>query len=180
MKLAKLFGSKTKTDILKYLVFRRQGISIRAFESELKRSFPAIKKQIDLLEDAWIIEIDKDQNKWSIYLIEWIGAHIRGFFVYTLQSDLQQYFLQHELLINKYFYGKLFGTELDMDLVLVYKAEAQQHLPKIKEDINVIFRKYLIELVNVVFMSASDFDKRYRLADKFVLNLMRQTKTSGV
>jgi hypothetical protein len=93
---------------------------------------------------------------------------------------LQQYFLQHELLINKYFYGKLFGTELDMDLVLVYKAEAQQHLPKIKEDINVIFRKYLIELVNVVFMSASDFDKRYRLADKFVLNLMRQTKTSGV
>ena len=52
MKLEKLFGSRTKSDILKYLVFRRQGISVRAFESELTRSFPAIKKQIDALEDA--------------------------------------------------------------------------------------------------------------------------------
>ncbi|MDP2670078.1 MAG: hypothetical protein Q8O99_03700 [bacterium] len=68
MKLDKLLGSRAKADILKYLVFRRQGISIRAFESELERSFPAIKKQIDQLEDAGVIEIEKDQAKRSIYL----------------------------------------------------------------------------------------------------------------
>ena len=52
MKLDKLFGSKAKADILKYLVFRRQGISMRAFESELEWSFPAIKKQISQLDAA--------------------------------------------------------------------------------------------------------------------------------
>lgn len=70
MKLDKLFGSKAKADILKYLVFRRQGISMRAFESELERSFPAIKKQIDQLDDAGVIEINKESNKRSIYLTE--------------------------------------------------------------------------------------------------------------
>ncbi|MDR0282811.1 MAG: hypothetical protein LBI53_06075 [Candidatus Peribacteria bacterium] len=52
MNLEKLFGSKTKVDILKYLLFRRQGISMRALESELERTFPAIKKQVDSLEES--------------------------------------------------------------------------------------------------------------------------------
>lgn len=52
MNLDKLFGSRTKTDILKYLVFRRQGISMRAFETDLTWSFPAIKKQIEQLDES--------------------------------------------------------------------------------------------------------------------------------
>ena len=68
MKFEKLFGSKTKSDILKYLVFRRQGISMRAFEHELQRSFPAIKKQIDLLEEAGVVTIDKQDAKRAVYL----------------------------------------------------------------------------------------------------------------
>jgi predicted ArsR family transcriptional regulator len=70
MKLDKLFGSKTKADILKYLVFRRQGISVRAFESELTWSFPAIKKQIDSLEEAGVVTVKKTSSKRSIYLTE--------------------------------------------------------------------------------------------------------------
>jgi hypothetical protein len=35
MNLEKLFGSKAKVDILKYLIFRRQGVSMRALETEL-------------------------------------------------------------------------------------------------------------------------------------------------
>jgi len=35
MNLEKLFGSKTKVDILKYLIFRRQGVSMRALETEI-------------------------------------------------------------------------------------------------------------------------------------------------
>jgi hypothetical protein len=34
----------------------------------------------------------------------------------------------------------------------------------------------MIKHVNVVFMPEADFDKRYRLADKFVLALMRQAE----
>lgn len=60
MNLEKLFGSKTKVDILKYLLFRRQGISMRALESELEWTFPAIKKQVDALEDAGVVDVNKE------------------------------------------------------------------------------------------------------------------------
>lgn len=63
-----------------------------------------------------------------------------------------------------------------MDLVIVYNEQAQEYTNKIKSDIEELFRVYLIEYVTVWFMSSSDFDKRYRLADKFVLNLMRSVK----
>ncbi|MBP6911571.1 hypothetical protein KBC03_08475, partial [Patescibacteria group bacterium] len=65
MKLDKFLGSKTKVDILKYLIFRRQGISIRALEHEIPWTFPAIKKQVDSLEESDIVDIDKEGNKWS-------------------------------------------------------------------------------------------------------------------
>jgi len=55
---------------LKYLVFRRQGISARAFESELTWSFPAIKKQIDALEEASVVTITKTTSKRAVYLTE--------------------------------------------------------------------------------------------------------------
>jgi hypothetical protein len=60
MDLEKLFGGKTKVDILKYLLFRRQGISMRALEGEITRTFPAIKKQVDALDKAKVINVNKD------------------------------------------------------------------------------------------------------------------------
>jgi hypothetical protein len=83
-------------------------------------------------------------------------------------------------MVHHAFWGKLFGISVDMDLVLVYLPEAQLHLEKIKDDINDIFRTYLIELVSVVFMSKSDFEKRYRLADRFVLTLMRENNVKEI
>lgn len=180
MKLEKLFGSRTKSDILKYLVFRRQGISVRAFESELTRSFPAIKKQIDALEDAWVVTIQKDSSKWSIYLTKWLGQYIRNILIYSLKSDLDEYFGQYEMMLRHAFWWKMFGVSVDMDLVLIYTPEAQLHLEKIKEDIAEIFRVYLIEMVSMVFMSQSDFEKRYRLADRFVLTLMRENHVKSI
>lgn len=41
---------------------------MRALETELERTFPAIKKQIDSLKKANIIEIGDDANKRSIIL----------------------------------------------------------------------------------------------------------------
>lgn len=180
MKLDKLFGSKTKADILKYLVFRRQGISVRAFESELSRSFPAIKKQIDQLEEAGVVEIKKTSSKRSIYLTAGLGEYIRNLLIYSLKTDLADYFTQYEMMIRHAFRGKLFGVSVDMDLVLIYTPEAQLHLEKIKEDINDLFRIYLIEIVGVVFMSQSDFEKRYRMADRFVLTLMRENNIKSI
>lgn len=70
----------------------------------------------------------------------------------------------------------MFGNDFDMDLVIVHDAKAKSKIPEMKEQITLIFRKYLIEIVNVVFMSSDEFQKRNRLADKFVLALMTSAK----
>lgn len=62
MNLEKLFGSKTKVDILKYLLFKRQGVSMRALESEIPWTFPAIKKQVDSLNESNVIDVNKDNQ----------------------------------------------------------------------------------------------------------------------
>jgi hypothetical protein len=61
-------------------------------------------------------------------------------------------------------------------LVLIYDIAAIEHLPQIKEDIARLFDGYLLrsDMNKIVLMSQSEFDKRYRLADKFVLQLMRE------
>ncbi|USN54233.1 MAG: hypothetical protein H6765_06725 [Candidatus Peribacteria bacterium] len=97
-----------------------------------------------------------------------------------MMSELTEYFAGNTIWIDKFFLGKLFDVDIEQDLVLIYHPEALPHMTQVKDDINVIFRHYLIEMVSLVVMSKSDFEKRYRLADKFVLNLMRKTKTSDV
>lgn len=173
MKLDKLFGSKAKADILKYLVFRRQGISMRAFEAELERSYPAIEKQIKQLEDAWVIEIQKNSNKRAIFLTKGLGYYIKDLMLYMLQLDLRSFFGEHELMIHEHFMGKLRWKELDMDLVIVHTVHAWDYLPMIKQSIEEIFREYLLEHVTVRYMPQDEFEKRNRVADKFVISLMR-------
>ena len=60
-----------------------------------------------------------------------------------------------------------------MDLVIVYKNCDKLLTDKIKEDINNIFRNYFIEVVSLVFMPSDEWEKRTRLADRFVLQIMR-------
>ena len=72
MNLTKLFGSKTRADIIKYLIFRRQGVSMRTLEAEIWWTFPVIKKQIESLEDAGILQVKKGKegSAWAIFLEE--------------------------------------------------------------------------------------------------------------
>jgi len=60
-----------------------------------------------------------------------------------------------------------------MDLVVIYKNCEKPQIDAIKESINNVFKKFFIEIVSVVFMSNEEREKRYRLADKFVVNIMR-------
>lgn len=58
-------------------------------------------------------------------------------------------------------------------MVIIYKNCEKALLDVVKEDISNIFRNYFIETAQISFMSIEEFQRRYRLADKFVLNLMR-------
>ncbi len=173
MNLEKLFWSKAKVDILKYLLFRRQWISMRALESELEWTFPAIKKQIDSLNEAKVIDVNKEWQWRSISIKKDFHEHIKSIFFAWLKQEVIELFDSYEIMISKYYFGKRFGVNLEMDLIVIYKNLEKPQIDKIKDAINEIFRIYFIDTVSVVFMSADEWDKRYRLADRFVLQILR-------
>jgi hypothetical protein len=88
---------------LKYLIFRRQGISIRALEHEIPWTFPAIKKQVDSLEESEVVVIDKDASKRAITMHLAASPHIRGMLLYTLETDLLNLFASYEYMIDQHF-----------------------------------------------------------------------------
>ena len=88
---------------MKYLLFRRQGISIRALEHEIPWTFPAIKKQVDSLDESEIVLIDKDASKWSITIKPDIAHHMKALFLYTLETDLSALFEPFTYMIDQYF-----------------------------------------------------------------------------
>lgn len=146
---------------------------MRALESELDWTFPAIKKQVDALEEAWVIDVDKEGQWWAISLKPDFFDKIRDIFFFWLKQKLIELFQTYDIIIDKYYFWKRFGMNLEMDLVVVYKNAEKPQIDKVKEEINSIFREYFIEIVYVVFMSNEEREKRYRLADRFVLQIMR-------
>ena len=104
MNLEKLFGSKTKVDILKYLIFRRQWVSMRALEWEIEWTFPAIKKQVDSLKIAEILDVNTDWNWWAISIKPEIYDMLKQIFHYWLKSELIELFSSYEFMIDKYFF----------------------------------------------------------------------------
>ena len=173
MNLEKLFGSKTKVDILKYLLFKRQGISMRALESEIEWTFPAIKKQVDSLNEANIINVNKDGQWRAISIKPEFYTILKNVFYFGLQNDLITLFTTYEVMIDQYYFGKKFNIDLEMDLVVVYKNCEKPQIDMIKDQINEIFRSYFIEVVSVVFMSLEEWQKRDRLADRFVIQIKK-------
>ena len=77
------------------------------------------------------------------------------------------------MIIARTFFGKMFGRDLDIVLVVLFTEHGDELREKIKSDMEELFRQYLIEHTIITLMSKTEFDRRYRVADKFVLNLMR-------
>ena len=160
-------------DILKYLVFCRQWISMRALESEIWWTFPAIKKQVDSLEESWVVEVQKESSGFSISIKKEYFDLFKQIFFTSLKSSLTKLFDEYSVMIDKYFLWKFFGVPLDMDIVIIYKNMEKPQIDSLKSSISETFREFFIEKVSVVFMSADEREKRYRLADKFVLQVIR-------
>lgn len=76
---------------------------MRALESELERTFPAIKKQIDSLEESGIIDINKDNAGFSITMLTTHYELFRMFFLASLKEDLLELFSTYSVMIDRTF-----------------------------------------------------------------------------
>lgn len=176
MNLDKLFWSNAKVDILKYLIFRRQWISMRALESDLERTYPAIKKQVDTLFEAWLFDINKENTKWSIKLDKELQPFLKDIFLFSFKKHIISIFEQYSWKIKKYYFGKMFWVNLNMDLVIIYENLSKEEINELKKEIWEISQTFFISQVSITCMSQKEREQRYRLADKFVLDIMRIVK----
>ncbi len=172
--LDKFVGSKTKADILKYLFFCREWVSIRALENDLDWSFPAIKKQIESLEKSKIVLIDKKWSSRSINISPDSKQIISDLIFFYLKSDIEKVLSLYNDFVYKFFYGKLFWKEIDIDvdLVIVYSKKDEKLKIDIKKKLDEIFAEYFIKIVNITFMYKDEFEYRLKFSDKFVLKLI--------
>ena len=150
---------------------------MRALETDLWWTFPAIKKQVDVLEEAQLISILKESTGWSISLRSEFWSLLKELFFLALKQQLIDKFQEQGERILQYFWGDKFGKPIGMDIILIYDEEKKWNIDALKTAISEIFREYRIELVSVVFMGADEREKRYRLADRFVLQVMRHYNT---
>lgn len=152
---------------------------MRALESEIPRTFPAIKKQVDSLYEADVIDIEKDSTRRAITIKKDFYDNIKNIFLYTLQKEIIEIWETHPFTLEKFFFGNVFGNNIDIDIVVIHKNIEKQILDKIKEEIGEVFKNFFIDNPTAVFMSWDEFQKRYRLADKFVLHIIKNTTPSG-
>lgn len=150
---------------------------MRALETDLWWTFPAIKKQVDVLEEAQLISILKESTGWSISLRNEFSSLLKELFFLALKQQLIDKFQEQGEWILQYFWGDKFGKPIGMDIILIYDEEKKWNIDELKTAISEIFREYRIESVSVVFMGADEREKRYRLADRFVLQVMRHYNT---
>ncbi len=141
----------------------------------MERTFPAIKKQVDVLEQAGIVTIHKDAIKWSITVCPDIYPLLKNLFVFWLKNDLARMMISYTDVFEKYYLWTVFGNDIGVDLILVYTSWDAELLEKTKVQISDLFKSYGIELVYMTIMSKIEWDKRLALADKFVLSVLRVT-----
>lgn len=177
MDLDKLFGSKTKSDILKYLVFRRQSVSIRALENETWWTFPGIKKQVETLEQADILKVDKEWTWRSIVINEKIYDDIKSLMLSSLRYSILSIFDNCGYKIEKIYWWKVFGKQIDPDLVFVY-ISPDTDIETIKNQLSEVFKQYMIDSATLWYLSTQEFDRRSKMADKLVISLMRSENSS--
>jgi hypothetical protein len=92
-------------------------------------TFPGIKKQIDSLEEAEVLQIEKTPEKRSIKIAEDVYEEIRKLIICSLKHDTKQ-LLDTCQIISKYYLGKIFDKQIDVDLVVLYEDDGAEYIPK--------------------------------------------------
>jgi len=173
MNLDILFWSKTKVNILKYLLFKEDKISARELESHIQQSFPAIKKQIDNLHKAWIIEKNKTWNRWQLEIKNNIKEIIYNIFIYDITSYIKHIW-ETTFFIKKIFLVDFFSSSIDkklwIDIVFIHLNVEELFLNDIKKQISIYLDNYYLDL-KISFISEDNYQKRLKFADKFVIIL---------
>ena len=146
---------------------------MRALEQDLHWTFPAIKKQIDSMNDAWIVEILKTQAKRSIEIKPEVKDILTQMMILALKLDIQKLIDSYPTIIYKVYRWRVFGKIIEPDIVILHRSNEWQFVEQIKQDLSKIFEGYFVNAVLAVFMSESEFEKRQKYADKFVLSILR-------
>lgn len=107
-----------------------------------------------MLDECGILVVDKSfQGKWSITIDNDVFAMIKEFFLFALRRDLADLFSQYSYVIQHSYLGKIFGHDIETDVIIVYQNCEKDTLDLFKSQVNDMFRKYGIESVYITLLS---------------------------
>ncbi len=103
----------------------------------------------------------------------------------SIEFSINKEFMKYDTIVEKYYLGSFFGNPImnsnqNIDIIVIYKVIWKDFIDKIKTNIAEIFKDNFINDIWMVFMSSEDFQRRYRLSDKFVLSILRNTKNINI
>jgi len=121
--LEKLFTSKNRIKILKYLLFENQETHIREISKELKISSSAVKKEIDNLIELDLIKKQKNQlilNKKSNILNDLKNIFIKtDYLYYPIKEAINKIKkIKFALIFGSFARGD-YSSESDVDLMII-------------------------------------------------------------
>lgn len=125
------------------------------------------------MDEAGIVSIEKESTGRSITMKAGVLPIFKELFFESLKQELTTLFTKSQNQISNYFWGDKFGKAIGMDIILIHNDMPKEMIDQLKYEISECFRSFRIESASIVFMTAEERDKRYRLADRFVLQVMR-------
>ncbi len=179
--LTKLFWSKSRTKLLEkfyleYESWNTEWFHIRLLSRDLDEQLNSIKRELESLEEIWMLKSKSENKKKLFFLDKHFPLHeeFKSMFIKTYSpfKSLESYFKTQEnldlVIINKWLENRLMeNTTSIVDIFLIWTID------KIEFN-NFLSKTFFNKKIKYAIIDVADFKNRLEYNDKLVFNILWQ------
>lgn len=178
--LSKLIWSKCRVKILEKLILEydagnNEGFHMRLLARDLDEQINSIKRELDNLEDLWVLK-SRDDNKKKVFYINknfFLLDEFKGLFIKTYDpfEAVKKYFKAQTtldfVLVNESISNRDIWNNCIVDIFLIGEID--------KIDFNNFLAKtFFNRKIKYAIITVDDFYKRLEFSDKLIYNILTQ------
>jgi hypothetical protein len=178
--LSKLIWSKCRVKILEKLILEydagnNEGFHMRLLARDLDEQINSIKRELDNLEELWVLK-SRDDNKKKVFYINknfFLLEEFKWLFIKTYDpfEAVKKYFKSQTtldfVLVNDSISDRNLGTNCIVDIFLIWEID--------KIDFNNFLAKtFFNRKIKYAIITVDDFYKRLEFSDKLIYNILTQ------
>lgn len=178
--LSKLIWSKCRVKILEKLILEydagnNEGFHMRLLARDLDEQINSIKRELDNLEDLWVLKSREDNKKKVFYINKnfFLLDEFKGLFIKTYDpfEAVKKYFKAQTtldfVLVNESISNRDIWNNCIVDIFLIGEID--------KIDFNNFLAKtFFNRKIKYAIITVDDFYKRLEFSDKLIYNILTQ------